>query len=209
MKLFSLIKQGDVHLSLKGKILPKEELGELLNAKEIIERAETDAEEYSQENVDRCQKEREKAHEEGYQAGLTELNRHILALDNKIKELHHEMNKLILPLALKAAKKILGRELESHPEAIVDVVLQTLRPVREAHRVKIYVSKEDREHVEAKKPGIREKLEQVQNLSIEERADLKQGDCIIETESGIINATLENQWRALEAAFETYLKQST
>ena len=33
------------------------------------------------------------------------------------------------------------------------------------------------------------------------------GVCIIETEAGIINASLENQWRALESAFEAFMKQ--
>ena len=53
---------------------------------------------------------------------------------------------------------------------------------------------------------IRKTLEQVKTFSIEEREDVAPGGCIIETEAGIINASLENQWRALESAFEAFMK---
>ena len=61
--------------------------------------------------------------------------------------------------------------------------------------------------LEAEKSKIREILDQIESLSIHDRADIATGGCIIETESGIINATVDNQWRALEAAFEKYVKR--
>lgn len=208
MKLFSLIDKDEIHISKKKRIIPATAFEEILEAKEIIDKAHKDAAKYSEKCKKQCKDARAKSREEGYQEGLKSLNEHILALDAKIREVHHEMHKMILPIALKAAKKILGRELETKPESIVDIVLQALRPVREAHRIKILVSKEDLPTMEEHKADIKEKLDQVEVLTIEERPHLNHGDCIIETESGIINATLENQWRALEAAFETHLKKS-
>lgn len=49
-------------------------------------------------------------------------------------------------------------------------------------------------------------MDQVESFTILDRADITPGGCIIETESGIINASFENQWRALEMAFERYMK---
>ena len=63
-----------------------------------------------------------------------------------------------------------------------------------------------KEILEAEKPKIKSILEQVQVLTIQERNDIAPGGCIIETESGIINASIENQWRALESAFERYMR---
>ncbi|MCB1083368.1 MAG: HrpE/YscL family type III secretion apparatus protein, partial [Simkania sp.] len=82
----------------------------------------------------------------------------------------------------------------------------TLKPVTQNHHIKIYVNKKDREILEEKKQDLRKSLDQVQTFSIEEREDVSPGGCIIETEAGIINASLENQWRALEAAFEAFMK---
>lgn len=206
MKLFSLIGSGDIHLEEGKKVLKSEDYALLLDAQELLKKTKKDAESYLKGVKTRAAKMREQAKEEGFQEGLDRVNNQIITLDKKIKEIEHEMQKMILPLALKAAKKIFGRELDLSPEAIVDIVLQTLKPVKESHRIKIFVSRDDLKILDKEKKKIREALEYVEILAIEERAGLEKGDCIIETEGGIINATLENQWRALEAAFETFLK---
>ncbi len=206
-KLFSLLFQGSVHTSSrKKKVIPLEDFSTLVEASQILEKAKEDVEKYRQDAADEAARLKEEAKKEGFDEGLKQLNEHILALDQEKKRLRHEMNKLILPLALKAAKKIVGKELETHPETIVDIVMQAISPVMQNKRITIYVNKADREMLEAHKPQLREKLEHIESLIIADRDDITAGGCIIETETGIINAAIENQWRALESAFERYVK---
>lgn len=205
-RLFAFIKGGEVRPASKKKVIPLADFSTLMEASEILERAKADAETHLTETQSECVQLRETAKKEGFQEGLEQLNEQILGLDQEKKRLRHEMNKLILPLALKAAKKIVAKELETKPETIVDIVLQALAPVLQNHRITIYVNKADKEILEADKPRIKEKLEQVESLLIKEREDVASGGCIIETETGIINAAIESQWRAIEAAFEKYLK---
>jgi len=205
-RLFSLIKEGEVHPSSDKKVIPLDDFTILMEASEILQRAKTEAEAYRAETEIECQNLREEAKKEGFQEGLQQLNEKILGLDQEKKRLLHEMNKLILPLALKAAKKVVARELETKPETIVDIVLQALAPALQNHRITIYVNKLDKEILENEKPRLKEKLEQVESLSIREREDIAAGGCIIETEAGIINATIDSQWRAIESAFDKYLK---
>ncbi len=205
-KLFSLIQDGEVHPASNQKVIPLADFSTLLEANELLEKARLDAEAYRAATEEECIDLREAAKKEGYQEGLEQLNANIIGLDQEKKRLRHEMNKLILPLALKAAKKIVAKELETNPETIVDIVLQALSPVLQNHRITIWVSKTDKEILETEKTRIKEKLEQVESLSIKERDDVAEGGCIIETESGIINASIENQWRAIESAFDKYLK---
>ena len=49
-------------------------------------------------------------------------------------------------------------------------------------------------------------LKSLESFVIRERAGIQPGGCVIETEGGIINARLENQWRTLEKAFDTLSK---
>ena len=49
-------------------------------------------------------------------------------------------------------------------------------------------------------------IEHLESLSIMARPDIQQGGCVIETEAGIINAKLENQLMALEAAFRSFFQ---
>src|SRR6185436_976997 len=134
-RLFSLIKDGQVHPASKKKVIPKEDFSTLLEANEILERAKLDAEAYHAATEAECIELRETAKKEGYQEGLEQLNANIIGLDQEKKRLRHEMNKLILPLALKAAKKIVAKELETKPETIVDIVLQALAPVLQNHKI--------------------------------------------------------------------------
>jgi Flagellar biosynthesis/type III secretory pathway protein len=206
MKFFSLIYQGDVHTDKDAKTLSAEDYSTLLEAQQILEKAKDDAARYQKETEKEGAALKEKAKKEGFDAGLLAFNEHILFFEQELKRIRHEMNKQMLPLVLKAAKKIVGKELETHPEAIVDIVLQALQPVVQSRRITIYVSKTDKERLETEKAKLKTILEQVESFHIRERADIEPGGCIIETETGIINASLENQWRALETAFEKYMK---
>ncbi len=205
-RLFSLIYQGEIHTASDKKVIPIEDYATLMEASEILERAREDLAAYKKKVEEECKQLREQSKQEGFAEGLKQLNDKIIGLDQEIKRLRHEMNKLILPLALKAAKKIVARELEIHPETIVDIVQQALIPATQNHRITVWVNKADKEILEAEKPKLKQILEHVEVLSIKERDDVAPGGCIIETESGIINAAIENQWRALEAAFERYVK---
>lgn len=207
MKFFSLIYQGEVHPSEEEKVIPAEDFSTLMEASELLVRAKEDAAQYKIQVKEECERLKGEAKEAGFVQGLEEFNEHLIQFDKQLHQLRLELQKQILPLALKAAKKIVGEQLSVKPETIVDIVLQSLTPVTQNRRFTIYVNKIDKEVLETEKQRLKEILEHVQILTIQERADVAPGGCIIETESGIINATIENQWRALEAAFENYMKQ--
>jgi type III secretion protein L len=206
MKYFSLIYQGEIHPAEDEKVIPAEEFSTLMQASEILERAKEDVEQFKKKTEEESRKLKEKAQEEGFDEGLQKFNEHLIHFDRQIRLIRMDLQKQILPLALKAAKKIVGEQLNLHPETIVEIVIQTLAPVLQNHRITIYVNKVDKEILETQKPKIKSILEHVQVLTIQERNDVSPGGCIIETESGIINASIENQWRALESAFDKYMK---
>lgn len=209
MKLFSLIFKGNLHLASKKKVIPAKEFSTLVSAEEVLTQANEDCENYKKETEKLRKEALELAKEEGKEEGLLKYNEAIIKLDQDFKKLRHDTMQMVLPIALKAAKKIVGKELEQFPETIVDIVLKTIAPFTQNQRVTIYVSKGEKERLEASRPRLKEVLEQVQVLSIAERADVAPGGCIIETETGIVNASIDNQWRALEAAFEKYTKSSS
>lgn len=206
-KYFSLIYSGEITQGSDDKVIPSDEFSELLKATDVLNKAKADVKTYLENNKEECQNLLAKAEEAGFNKGLSEFNKQILHYQERIKQLEHELQKTILPLALKAAKKIVSRELELKPETIVDIVRQTLKPVTQNHHIKIFVAKQDKEALEKEKKDLRNILEHVETFIIEEREDITPGGCIIETEAGIINASLENQWRALESAFEAFMKR--
>ena len=207
MKYFSLFSSEEIHTAPDKKVIPAKEFQTLQDALEILEKVKEDSKTYRKKIVSECEMLKENAENIGFQKGLEKLNDHVLKLDHLVKNLSEEVHKKILPLALKAARKILGEELKIHPDRIVDIVMQALKPVTQHHKIIIYANKSDMDILESKKSNIKKVLEQIKSFAIQERPDIEPGGCIIETEAGIINAQLENQWRALETAFESFMKK--
>lgn len=206
MRFFSLIYQGEAHPANDEKVIPSEDFSILVQASELLEKAREDAKEHHKKAVQDAKRLKQEAKEEGFKEGLEKFNEQLDAFERTVRAIKLELQNEIIPIALKAAKKIVGTQLELKPDTIVDIVMQALSPVVQNHRFTIYVNKADKEFLDTNKPRIKGILDQMQMLSIQERADIAPGGCIIETEAGIINATIENQWRALEAAFARYMK---
>lgn len=206
MTYFTLFDGTQIKKGNHDKIIPKEEFSTLLDAKEVLGKAHEAVEQLKKEHEQKAAVAKQQAKEEGFQEGLLELNKHILWFEQQVRDMQATMQSQVLPLALKAAKKIVSDNLKLNPDVIVEIVMQTLKPVVQNTEVKLLVNKEDREIIEASKDKIKSMLERVQSFSIEDRAEISPGSLMIETETGIINATLENQWRALEAAFEAFMR---
>lgn len=207
VKLFSLLKGSEVRLAPGQKVVPSDEFSELHDASSILKTVKLEAIEFKKETAAEAEKTKEEAFREGFQEGLKSLNEHVLVLNRELKEIREDVHKKILPLALKAARKIIGEELKLHPDRIVDIVMTALKPVTQHRRIIIYVNRADLDSLEAQKPKLKKMFEHLESFSLQERSDIEPGGCMIETEAGIINAQLENQWRALEAAFESFMKK--
>ncbi|OGN62881.1 MAG: hypothetical protein A3F09_00070 [Chlamydiae bacterium RIFCSPHIGHO2_12_FULL_49_11] len=206
MHLFSLI--GDKKVALgKGKVIPKEDFETVVSTHEMVEAAGKSIEAAWKKAKKEIAKLRSEEKQKGFEEGLSQLYEHFLVFEQELKVLRHEIQMQILPLVLKSVKKIIGDALEAHPEFIVDVVFQSIKGALQSRIVRIYVNKKDLPHIEAAKERIRAPFEHLENLHFDTRADIEEGSAIIETEKGIINATLESQFRALERAFETFKKR--
>ncbi len=206
-KLFSLLSGQEVRIAPGEKIVPAKEFSTLQKASELLKKAKKEALEFAKEEAKEAEIVKEIAFKEGFQEALLSLNKHIIALDQELQTLRTDVQQKILPLALKAARKLVGEELKLHPDRIVDIVLTSLKPAVQHKKIVIYVNKADLDVLEAHKPKIKEMFEHLESLSLQERDDVEPGGCIIQTEAGIINAQLENQWQALEAAFTTFMKK--
>ena len=206
MYTFTLIKKGEVHTG-KSKVIPEKDATTAIEAEELLRAAREEAEEIIAEAKKDGAKIREQAQKEGFYDGLVKFNDHIHLFEDKVKILRHEMQKAVLPLVLKATKKIVGNELELNPDSVVSIVSESIKSVSQAKVVKLFVNRIDLEVLEKEKATLKSIFEGLESFTIEERNDIDRGSCIIETEKGILNATLENQYRALERAFENYRKR--
>jgi len=205
-QIFALI-DGKNKISSNQKIIPAEAVALLLDAQGVLEKVKSDAEKYKLEIAQECEKLKEKALKDGFAAGYEQWSSRIADLEKEIQKVRQDLEKMLIPVALKAAKKILGREIELSENAVTDIVSNALKAVSQHKKITIYVNKKDLEPLERNRSRLKDLFESLEVLSLRERNDISRGGCIIETEGGIINAELENQWSALERAFSSALKE--
>ncbi len=200
--LLTLLEGGKVAPPLGKKILKKELTTTLLEGKNLITKIKEEGERYKIEATKQIETEREKALHEGFQEGYQKWLEHINKLEEEIQKVRSDMEKQIVPVALKAAQKVVSKEFEIHPDIIVDIVKNHLKAVAQHKKITIYVSKEDYDLLDKARDSLKEKLEHLEVFSVRFREDVKRGGVIIETEAGIINATIDNQWARIEKAFK-------
>lgn len=206
MKLFKLSSQTSYFS--EEKIVPHDALGTFVELENLVADAKKELEILKQEFIEKETAALEDKKKEAYQEALTIFNQHIFALDAEVKTLRTHLMKQVLPLALSAAKKIVADQLQLHPDTIVAIIQKQLSQCASCKKVKIVVSKEDKTILDENKSALREKLDQVESFAIEDSPSMDQGSCMIITEAGNINASLDLQWKALENAFQRYMKNA-
>ena len=209
MNYFSLIYGDKVSEAPSKKVIKGDEIATLLSAKDVLDKAHEEALRYKKEVAEECEDLKEQARQEGFAAGEEEWAKQIELLEKSKDTIAEKMKKQIFSLALQAAKKVVGRELALSDDAIVDIISKALKVVSDHRVITIYVNKKDLAVLNKNKKKLRTLCDRLDSLAIVERSDVEAGGCIIETEAGIINAQLENQWRVLELAFDKMKKKQT
>lgn len=206
-KLFSLIYGNNtVNIAPGTKLLTADQFSKALDGEELLAAIHQDSDRYRLEVIAESEKIKEQASKEGFEHGFTEWADQVARLELYTAEVEKNYEKVLVTVATKAAQKILGAELKIHPDAIVDIVANTLKAVTQHKKITIYVNRKDIDYLEESRPRLKNLFEELHSLVIRERSEISEGGCIIETEGGIINAQLENQWQILERAFSAMLK---
>ncbi len=142
---------------------------------------------------------REAAYREGHEAALLELNQVLLETaerrDAALVEAEHDL----LRLSIKLAEKIIGRELELDNTTVVEIISTALRTARQNELLTIRIHPSDLPLIQAQ----RERLDpagRARFLDILADPHVHRGGCIIESESGTVDAQLDTQLRVLERA---------
>lgn len=204
-KYFTLIHKNEIHKAPGTKVVPAAAFSSLLDAQGLLETVKEDAKHYQLDIAKDCEQLKEQAQKDGFEAGFQQWANHLAELEKEIKSIHEEVQKVVVPLALKAAKKIVGREIELTPETTVDIVANSLKSVAQHKKILVYVNKKDLTLLETHKERLKNLFEHLESFSLRERNDIQPGGCIIETEAGIINAQIANKWAALEQAFASLM----
>ncbi|MEC9464189.1 MAG: FliH/SctL family protein [Myxococcota bacterium] len=147
---------------------------------------------------------KEKGYAQGRDQGASELVEAVARSSKRLQQIENQLVPQIKDLALGIAKKILGKELSSRPEAVVELVRQALaEKARQRREISLRVNPEDLVVIRENRGELLEILSRAQEISIREDPDVARFGVIIETDAGTIDAQLETQLAVLEGVLKS------
>jgi type III secretion protein L len=193
---------------MKKRIIEREVVGATQEAAEIRRRAEQEAERLIAEAHEQAYETRQRGFEEGKQEGLAQYTREIAGALFRIRRIEQELEPLYVGLVRDCAEKIIGQELKQHPDAILGVVRSALIDARQQREVTVRVHPDDVQALQRSKNKLLEILARANAVELREDAGVTRGGCVVVTELGAIDASLERQLDALAQALQAELLEA-
>jgi len=190
--------------------LPEEEAGEELSerASKILEEARAEAERLLEEAKREAEKLKAdtlaQASRKGYEEGMLKVKEEARKLqaeyEARYKQLQDEQEEMLNNLEPQMAgiiaalvEKITGILVEDKEEVILNLVSRAIRNMDKSDEYNIRVSKEDFKYISMRKNLLLTAIGREVPLFITEDGDMKKNQCIIETDSKVVNCSLDVQ----------------
>lgn len=134
---------------------------------------------------------------------INSLREALLQLQDIRREIHQEIEKEVVELALAIAKKIVCHEIGTARETVVCVAREALSRVENPTKVKIKLNPQDLQFINDTTSQLSQFSRNVDNIRFEAADSIQRGGCLIETDRGDIDARIEKQFQVIEESFRT------
>ncbi|MDT8901290.1 FliH/SctL family protein [Anaeroselena agilis] len=111
----------------------------------------------------------------------------------------------VVELALAVASKVLAREVAENPTVILPIVRAALERVQDQEQITIRVNPECYELVLSARPELQAAMARAASVAVVADGALRDGDCIVETPFGTVDARVDTQLEMVKAALKDLL----
>lgn len=189
----------------KKRIIEREVVGATHEARRIVQEAEAEAQRILEAAKEAAAETHQRGFERGREEGMAEFSQATSAALLRVRKIEEGLEADYIGLLRTCVEKILGRELEQSPGAILGVVRNALLDARQQREITVRVHPEDAAVLEKSQPRLLEVLARANAVDVRRDPGVTRGGCIVATELGTIDASLERQLDALAAAVEAEL----
>lgn len=153
---------------------------------------------------------RDSAAKEGYNAGLEKAQEDLQEVKDALKtflkakqEVFEYIAPDILEISVDIARKIVKKEIEQNPEVILGTILDVLKGIsKEETSVKIKVNPQQVGLVKETLPEVISEIGLDAKIKILADDTIEIGSCIVQTNNGIVDATIDTQLEIIKEAFK-------
>jgi type III secretion protein L len=180
------------------KLLKAKDYLAYCNAQEIIRVAEAKAQAMVRGAEEIYATEKERGYEDGVQASKARLSEQITETAKKAADYLESIEKDLVTIIMNAIRKIMG---EFDDEILTGkVVNNALYLFQNQHRLTLRVAPSLKRVLEKKRDTF---FQAIPYLDIVSDPQLAPGDCVLESEIGVVDASIETQLKAMESALKS------
>ena len=199
-----LINKGDFVLQSDRRVVKAADVATVRSAAEIVAAAEAQAAQIREDAKAAYEEERKKGYDKGIADGKTEIAMQKLDLvDSSVAFMENVEEKMsdIVMKALKSCVIEIGDR-----EMVIQIVRKTMAAViRTQRQVTLKVAPELVETVRARVSELTATFPTIETFDVVEDPRLKGSSCVLETEAGVADASVESQLAAIERSLKKHI----
>jgi len=200
MERFTRIKSGELGLAPTSRIIKADDFSTAHDARAILDEARAEAARIVAEAKQVYESERKRGFDEGSEAAKLEMAEQMIDAVGNIVDYLGTVEHDMVEVVGRALERILGEI--GDKELIVRVVKNALAAVRNEKHLTLRVAPEQVGPVKERMNEILAQYPIIVDIQVMADARLSKTGCILESEIGVIDASLDGQINALKKSFE-------
>jgi type III secretion protein L len=203
-----LIEKQNFTLVSDRRLVKASETATAKSAAEIIDAAEVEAARIREEAKAAFEAEKKRGYEKGLQDGKMEIAMQKLELVDQSVEFMASVEGKMAEVVMKALKSCVVEI--GDKEMVVNIVRKTMNAViRTQRHVTLKVAPEMVEVVRARVAELKAAYTTIETLDVVEDPRLKGSACLLETEAGVADASVETQLAAIEKSLKKHIAKES
>jgi type III secretion protein L len=199
-----LVNKPNFQLVSDRRLVKSSDVATVRTADEIIASAEAEAERIREEAKAAFEAEKKRGYETGLQNGKMEIAMQKIDLVDQSVEFMEKVEGKMADVVLKALKSFVTEV--GDKEMVIQIVRKTMAAViRTQRQVTLKVAPEMVASVKARVSELRADYPTIESLDVVEDSRLSGPACVLETEAGVADASVETQLAAIERSLKRHL----
>ena len=201
-----LIRKNDFEIQTPVRLVKADEVAAVINAQELISAAEAEAERIRDAAKLAFEDERKRGYEKGLEDGKAAIIARKLELLDESVQFMESVEERMVDVVMKALKKCV-MEIGDR-ELVVQIVRKVMNAVvRNQRHITLKVAPEMVEVVRGRLDEILKEYPLLDEIDVLEDTRLKGAACMIETETGVADASIDTQLAAIENSLRKHFSK--
>lgn len=199
-----LINKGDFVLQSDRRVVKAADVATVRSAAEIVAAAEAQAAQIREDAKAAYEEERKKGYDKGIADGKTEIAMQKLDLVDSSVAFMENVEEKMSEIVMKALKSCVAEI--GDREMVIQIVRKTMAAViRTQRQVTLKVAPELVETVRSRVSELTATFPTIETFDVVEDPRLKGSSCVLETEAGVADASVESQLAAIERSLKKHI----